>query len=139
MSFSLKSDSNPLKSGEQSELVDANKSSSKVESTKSSMMTTPCYQPDKCFQFRKPTTSYANISSSFNQNQRHSSGRFSTSYAERLSKRKTHFTRPYHSNPFPTSTKTPSNRVLPTPKLIPYDPVGSYYGISEDPYCKHDN
>ena len=48
-------------------------------------------------------------------------------------------TRPYHSNPFPTSTKTPSNRVLPTPKLIPYDPVGSYYGISEDPYCKHDN
>ena len=93
--------------------------------------TIACLQPQKCFQFRKPTNSFKyknnNSCHTFPTTNRYSSG-------DKPLKKS------HHSYPISIQTfKEPTDMPTPTPKLFFTDSVSAYYGISEDPYCKRDS
>jgi hypothetical protein len=92
--------------------------------------TVACYQPDKCFQFRKPTNSSNKRTKTFNTLPTNFS--LSTESSVRESRN----SYPIYIRSLSTQIYPPSANI-PTPKLFFQDSVSAYYGISEDPYCKN--
>lgn len=87
-----------------------------------------CLQPQKCFQFRKPTNSCKRKNNlSFNTFPKPS--RLST--GEKSSKK-------CHSSHRIANQieRDAADVATPTPRLYFLDSISAYYGISEDPYCK---
>jgi hypothetical protein len=89
--------------------------------------TVACYQPDKCFQFRKPTNSSNKRTKTFNT--------LPTNLSRQSSVRESRNSYPIYVRSHSTQIYPPTN--IPTPKLFFQDSVSAYYGISEDPYCKN--
>jgi len=101
---------------------------SSLPSTANKSKTVACYQPDKCFQFRKPTN-FSNKRPNFNTLPTSRYLTRETSVKESLN------SYPYSTASFASQTYPPPANTL-TPKLFFQDVVSAYYGISEDPYCK---